>query len=43
MDVSAVKDVSVHRNDKERLNKVVSSVLLLKLLFLLALVVLLLE
>ena len=42
MDVSAVKDVSVHRNDKERLNKVVSSVLLLKLLlFLLALVVLL--
>lgn len=32
MDVSAVKDVSVHRNDKERLNKVVSSVLLLKLL-----------
>ncbi len=42
MDVSAVKDVSVHRNDKERLNKVVSSGLLLKLLlFLLALVVLL--
>lgn len=43
MDVSAVKDVSVHRNDKTRLNRVVSSVLLLKFcLFLLAFVVLLL-
>lgn len=42
MDVSAVKDVSVHRNDKECLNRVVSSVLMLKtLLFLLAFVVLL--
>lgn len=33
MDVSAVKDVSVHRNDKECLNRVVSCVLLLKILF----------
>ena len=40
MDVSAVKDVSVHRNDKERLNKVVSSVLLLKLLLFLFVVLL---
>lgn len=42
MDVSAVKDVSVYRDDKEQLNKVVSTVLLLKsLLFLVALAVLL--
>lgn len=42
MDVSAVKDVSVHRKDKARLNRVVSSVLLLKFfLFLLAFCILL--
>ncbi len=42
MDVSAVKDVSVHRKDKARLNQVVSSVLLLKFfLFLLAFCILL--
>lgn len=42
MDVSAVKDVSVHRKDKVRLNQVVSSVLLLKFfLFLLAFCILL--
>lgn len=32
LDVSAVKDVAIHRNDKAKLNKVVSSVLAVKLM-----------
>ncbi len=41
MDVSAVKDVSVHRNNRKELNRIISTVLLLKfILFLCALVIL---
>lgn len=42
MDVSAVKNVAIHRNDNEALNKVVSSVLIVKIvLFLVAFLALL--
>ena len=42
LDISAVKDVSVHRNDKLALNRIVSTVLFIKLiLFLLCSFVLL--
>lgn len=41
LDVSAVKDVSVARNDRPKLNEVVSSVLLIKtILFLISFVIL---
>lgn len=41
MDVSAVKDVSIHRNNRKELDKIVSTVLLLKfILFLLAFIIL---
>ena len=32
LDISAVKDVSVHRNDKLALNRIVSTVLFIKLI-----------